>query len=113
MAEVALHRNFNIIIELHGPKWAGLHTCYTTNTQIFVYKHYALIVPINSFYGTCIPARRSRAVVTIDGNIKRGFLNHPNQPWSDTEAMFLLSCNLAGVASHTILLRDIQKIFAI
>jgi len=57
--------------------------------------------------GMRFPVRRSCAVVTIDRNIKGGFLNHPNQPWSATEAMFLLSCNLEGVASHTILLRYI------
>jgi hypothetical protein len=106
IAKVTFHCNILVIIKLHCPKWTGLYTRLTADTHLFVDAHYSSLISQDSLYRASIAARRSCAVVTVDGNVKRGFLNHPDQPRPYTEVMFLLACNLAGMATHAILLKD-------
>jgi len=53
-AKITLDCYFPVIIKLHGPEGAGLHTLLATDTQIIINEHDSLIIPENGIHRTRI-----------------------------------------------------------
>ena len=75
-AKVTLDCYFPVIIKLHGPEGAGLHTFPAADTQIVVNQHDPLIIPENGIHRTCIFTGGFCAVVAIDGDKGGDFFNY-------------------------------------
>jgi len=69
---------------------------------------YPCLIPEDGVFRACILTRGSGTVVAIDGDIGGCSLNHLYEAGPHIELMFLLACNLTGMAAHAILLKDNQ-----
>jgi hypothetical protein len=106
--EVALYGYLLPVVKLHGPEGAGFQTGLTADTEVLIDQHNPLVVSANGHYRTGLPAGGFSTVMAIPGEIIRRILGHFDQSRPDTELVFLLASHFAGMATHTILLKDIK-----
>jgi hypothetical protein len=110
-AQIALHGDFPLVVELHGPEGTGLQTGLTADTEIIIDQNNTLGVSGDGLFRAGLPARGFGTVMAVLGNILRGILDHPYQPRPYPQVMFLLASHFTGMTTHTILLNYIKRNF--